>query len=377
LEKIAAYDLEGWKHIMLPPEDKQRLITNQRKKLLSLGPQDVQELWFTAVVRVYRNKPYPGGYTLPSIEPPVNKPDPLVRAIFDTEVEKLLANAMKFFDLEVRSAGKWGFSPSREKRRLDEEWKYLMGDMPRAAQSMWQNAEKQVAEELAEKARRQKEASDREQTWRKSEEERLAKELAEQQKQAVVAEAVRTAMDQAEAQVRRSKLLSRYPITSNHVLRARSHTYTEVQRDRALQELWNRARVNPRNDRFRGFFLPLPRGLPYIVEDVRQTKAGDYIISLKANEARDGKKEDGVVPEGTFEAVGSALGLQALSGQLSYVRLVVPGHDRNVEDFQKKQVVTSEGWIIPVIITDTGRLHADKYTFRTEDELDALSGASE
>lgn len=181
-----------------------------------------------------------------------------------------------------------------------------------------------------------------------------------QKEQAVRAAAVQAALTHARDQVRESDFLRRYAVSSGDVERIASiEKYTKVQRDRAFQDVWSRARPDPVDPNLRWFFLPFPAGLKYVVDEVEQEKSGRYVVSLFALEKTNwqAKEMEGAYPDKTLEEIENAI----LPGfvHLRYLRIVTAPNAKGAENVQKKQVVASGKWVIPVSLQPGGFFHVD------------------
>jgi hypothetical protein len=166
---------------------------------------------------------------------------------------------------------------------------------------------------------------------------------------------VKGALARARAQVAESALLQRYAITSNDVERIVSReAYTKVQRDRAFQDLWSRAKPDPADSATRFLFLPFPSGLKYAVEDVEQEPSGRYAISLISLEKRNWQTKDqaGAYPDHTLEAIENAL-LPGLV-DLKQLRIITSPNAKGAEKYRKRQILESGKWVIPVMVKSGG-----------------------
>ncbi len=164
----------------------------------------------------------------------------------------------------------------------------------------------------------------------------------------------KTTAERLKQQMSRSPLARQYPITLEDIERATSSELTQVQRNKVLQELWDRAKSHQTNPKVRGLFMPFPSGLKYTVLDVTQDRHGDYTVSLESDE----------------KVVDTIAEMLAPSGflRLNRPKLLVPSTCTDVAEWGKNQVITTGAWMITVLITDDGRLYADRYLGRSDEE---------
>lgn len=381
LQEIAAYDRDGWNHIALPAEEKRKMIDIQRQEILALSDEDKETLWSVATVRVYRNRA-PYGLTFPQIAPPAGyAPDPDIRAVFDENVELVLAQALMRFERRYRTVKEDKLAPDKESKCRSEIWANEFDHVKEQTEIIWEGSKEDYKRRLAEKEREARAAMERAEAAKQEKENRdrqAAQDAALLQGRLSLTQFVKDAAARTRAQASGSTLLKNYPLTNEEVRRASADEYTSIQKQAVLQKLLSRAKPSAFVNRPPALFLPFPSGLKYIVTDVENQSAGDFLVHLDLHETENSDSSaPGALPKGAGEELLEALYPDVPAITFGSVTLLVPRTDKSVAGLRKGQVVTSGEWIITVIIRPDGNIHGDEFIIRSELELEELIAGSE
>jgi len=288
-----------------------------------------------------------GGYIIPILPPPVAGPvDPDVKAVFDKILRADLAQRVQtLIDNDART-----YTTPAFRQQLIKEHQLAWAKDTHEAEvfAAWQQATQLV--ERQNTANEHQAAEDAEEKRQQAEKVRRTTE--EQAKQGAMDQAVKTALENMQAQIARSELLTKYPITKDDINRVRSWKYTTVQRQQAFAELWGRAWVHPTCKDMRALFMPIPNGLNFSVWDVLTIDAkGDYEVVLISDK---GERE-------THRKIETAIGLH-----LSYFNLFIPKDDPAVANLKKGQIITSDAWFGRVVLNANGEIKVDDVSYRSD-----------
>lgn len=316
--KLEEHEKGGWSWIAALPKDKQQIIDEERRKLLTFDDDERQDIW----------------------------------RFVSSQMESLKMRRAEDAERAKREATGRAERETMAQREVEAEQRRI------AERDARQKAEQMKVEER-----------------RAAETEK--KELTKIEMDSIVADALLRAADQVD----KSDFLKTYWVTADEIVAAASGKQTSLERDQKKAELWRRAMPHPREARIRALFVPFPSGLPYVVSDV-SLRDGAITLSLKGREAKAGDKDDPLasqdaVPAGTLRAISHGLLSPHLPNRFEYVKLKVPADADEIASLKKGDAVTSGEWLMPVIINDSGVIRANLYFYRTKKELLKLWGQVE
>jgi len=319
-------------------------------------------------------EPATGDIRIPRVLPPAGSTsDPETRKIFDQLVKEYYERRITLFKEAESNGWTWmdggRISGSTEtKREARQKWFDVPERMP---EDYWREAER-----IAEDRRGDREA---EEYQRSLETRRRSEDQAKEDRKAFSAQFVRDAIARAEKEIAGSGVSYDHVLSSEDATKAMSSDkYTEVQRQRAREILWERAMPHPQQELLRVMFVPVPSGLPYRIRDVQAARnSKDYILFLEGIEAKyDEPYSRQILPADTFQALSKSLCPPMYIG-LENPLIIVPADDPALMDYNKGDVVESGEWIMPILLQAGHGLLPDKYVFRSWNEFNALIGATE
>ena len=180
------------------------------------------------------------------------------------------------------------------------------------------------------------------------------KERAHEKAEGVKAEAVMVSGKDAAARVQKSRLLRNYFLEAQYECALDRDNLTRLQWQNAVRSLWDRA--SPcKYSHLRILFVPIPRGIEYRVKDVSQEGAA-FIVELKSTGRR---------------IIASPYG-EKFETHWENVLLEVPRDHADLVSLNKGDILVSDEWLQPMLISLGQQPHTYGHIYRSESECETL-----